>query len=67
MPVQWDEFQAAYLAWREQRESADRWMQILAAGEPFDRDQLERDLQELDASHKVMMERARHFAHPTGS
>jgi hypothetical protein len=42
-------------------------MQILAAGEPFDRDQLERDLQELDASHKVMMERARHFAHPTGS
>ena len=67
MSIQWDEFQAAFMAWRAKRDTYDVWMQVIAAGEPFDREQLQRDFEELDALHKVFIERSKPFTHSKGS
>lgn len=61
MSIQWSEFQAAFMAWRAQRDKYDIWMEVIAAGEPFDREQLQRDIEELDALHRVFIERSKPF------
>jgi len=61
MSIQWEEFRAAFEAWKAKRDTCDRWMQLIAAGEPYDRDQLRHDFEELDAVHRIVMERSRLF------
>jgi hypothetical protein len=39
-------------------------MTDIAAGRPYDKAALQRDLEELDALHKVFMQKARPFVHP---
>jgi hypothetical protein len=59
--IQWDELRMAYDAWRAERDTHDRWMTALAAGEPYDKAELQRDIEELDARHKVLLEKVKPF------
>jgi hypothetical protein len=61
MTLQWDELRMAYEAWRGERDKHDRWMTAIAAGEPFDRAALQRDLDELEARHRVFLEKIKPF------
>jgi hypothetical protein len=65
MTIQWDELRTAYDAWRAERDKFDRWMTAIAAGEPYDKAELRRDIEELDARHQVFLEKARPFVEPT--
>jgi hypothetical protein len=64
MTVQWDELRVAYEEWRSQRDKHDRWMSDIAAGKPYDKSALQRDLDELDALHKVFLQKALPFVRP---
>jgi len=59
--IQWDELRVAYEAWRSEWDTHDRWMTALAAGKPYDKAELQRDIEELDARHKVFLERVKPF------
>ena len=61
MTIQWDELRAAYDEWRAERDKYDRWMTVLAAAEPYDKAELQKDMEELDARHKVFLEKIRPF------
>ena len=65
MIIQWNELRTAYDSWRAERDKFDRWMTAIAAGEPYDKAELRRDVEELDARHQVFLEKARPFVEPT--
>jgi|GEM_PF-4555790 len=61
MTIQWDELRLAYEEWRGERDKHDRWMTAIAAGEPYDKAELQRDIEVLDARHQVFLEKAKPF------
>jgi len=61
MTIQWDELRVAYDEWRAERDTYDRWMTALAAGEPYDKAELRREIEELEARHKVLLEKLKPF------
>lgn len=59
--IQQDEWFAAFKAYEAKLNAYRGLMALVAAGEPFDKQQLKEETEELDVLHKVFIDRGKPF------
>lgn len=63
MSIQQDEFFAAYEAMKAQRTVYDALMEQIRRGEPYEQQAVQLAIEEMDALHKVFLEKSKPFVH----
>lgn len=63
MSIQQEEFFAAYQAMKAQRAVYDGLMEQIQRGEPYDQRAVQLAIEEMDALHKVFVEKSKPFVH----
>jgi predicted transcriptional regulator len=61
MSVQFDELRVAHNALKAKLSGMDEWMAQIASGEPFAREEFERDLNELEVLRKLFVAKTKPF------